>query len=73
MWKRRRRQMIADPNVQITIIGQTKFPHWMLNPATVPEARTNIATMPKLDGFQMCRSWTRSTYFEVIEISAQRA
>ncbi len=65
--------MMADPSVQITIIGQTKLPHWMLNPATVPEARTNMATMPKLDGFQMCRSWTRSTYFEVMEMSAQSA
>ncbi len=29
--------------------------------------------MPKLVGFQMCRSPIRRTYFEVIEIAAQRA
>src|ERR1700733_3252585 len=67
IWKRLRRQIMADPNVQITSIGQTKFPHWMLSPATVPEARMNMATMPKLDGFQICRSWTRSTTFAETE------
>jgi hypothetical protein len=29
--------------------------------------------MPKLDGFQMCRPSTRSTYFDVIEIAEQSA
>ena len=32
-----------------------------------------MAEIPKFDGFQMWRSWTRSTYFEVIEIKAHKA
>ena len=39
MWKRCSRQMMTDPKIQITIIGQTTLPHWMLKLATVPEAR----------------------------------
>src|ERR1700712_4791882 len=73
MWKRRKRQMTVEPRIQITIIGQTKLPHWILSPATVPDASTNSAAIPKLEGFQICRSCTRSTYFEVMEMRAQSA
>ena len=42
----------------------------MLRLATVSGARNNITEMPKFDGFQICRPLTRSTYLDVMEISA---
>jgi len=39
----------------------------MLNVATVSGARNSIAEIPKFEGFQICRPFTRKTYFEVIE------
>ena len=62
------RQMITEPSSQMTSIGQMTLPHWMLRTVTVAGARNSIALTPKLDGFQRCRPWQRSTYFDVIEI-----
>ena len=45
----------------------------MLNVATVSAARNSITEMPKLDGFQIWRPLTRSTYLEVIEIALHSA
>ena len=70
MWKRPSELMMIAPKVQTTTIGSRLLPHCTLRLATVSEASTNIATMPKLDGFQMCRPSTRMTYFETIEIAA---
>ena len=35
--------------------------------------RSSIATIPKFDGFQMCRLSTRSTYLDVMEIAEHNA
>ncbi|MGC4080676.1 MAG: hypothetical protein QM736_00785 [Vicinamibacterales bacterium] len=39
----------------------------------VSEASSSIITMPKFVGFQMCLPFTRSTYFDRIEMAAQSA
>src|SRR5215213_8059848 len=65
--------MMTLPKHHTTIIGNSMFPHCTLRLATVSDASTSIATMPKFDGFQMWRPLTRSTYFDVIEIAEQRA
>src|SRR5262245_61192531 len=65
--------MITLPKHHTTIIGSSMLPHCTLRLATVSDARTSIATMPKLDGFQMCRPFTRSTYFDVMEIAEHSA
>src|SRR6187402_2512312 len=65
--------MITLPKHHTTIIGSSMLPHCTLRLATVSEASTSIATMPKFDGFQMCRPSTRSTYFDVMEIAEQSA
>ena len=65
--------MMTLPNAQTTTIGSSVLPHCTLRLATVSAASTSIATMPKLDGFQMWRPSTRSTYFDVIEIAEQSA
>ena len=63
--------MMTAPKHQTTTIGSRLLPHCTHRLATVSEASTSMATMPRFDGFQMCRPSTRSTYFEVIEIAAQ--
>ncbi len=45
----------------------------MLRLATLSPARNSMAQMPKLDGFQMWRPFTFSTYFDVMEIALQSA
>jgi len=65
--------MMTLPKHHTTTIGSRVLPHWTLRPATVSAASTSIATMPKLDGFQMWRPSTRRTYFDVIEIAEQSA
>src|SRR5690349_3286085 len=72
MCRRRRREMMIEPRIQMTIIGPIELPNWMLRLATASFARNSIATMPKLEGFQMCRPLTRSTYLDVIVIALQR-
>ena len=42
----------------------------MLSAATVSGARNTSTEIPKFDGFQMCRPFTRSTYFDMIETTA---
>ncbi len=49
-----------------------KFPHWILKAATVSGARNNNTQMPKFDGFQRCRPFTRRTYFDMIEITLHK-
>ena len=73
MWKRPSVWMMTAPKTQTTTIGRRLLPHCTLRLATVSEASTSIATMPKLDGFQMWRPSTRRTYFEMIEIAAHSA
>ena len=57
----------------MTIIGPSELPNWIERLATVCGARNNIAAIPKLDGFQMWRPLTRSTYFEVMVIRLHSA
>src|SRR3989337_3079808 len=64
---------ITAPNIHTNTIGSRLLPHCTLRPATVSDASSSIATIPKLVGFQMWRSLTRRTYFEVIEIAAHSA
>src|SRR3954470_2899164 len=73
MCSRRRREMMIEPRIQMTIIGPIELPNWMLRLATVAGARNSIAAIPKLDGFQMCRPFTRSTYLDVMVMALQRA
>src|SRR5687768_3216546 len=73
IWNRPRLWMITLPKHHTTTIGSSVLPHCTLSPATVSAASTSIATMPKLDGFQMWRPSTRSTYFEVMEMAEHRA
>ncbi len=65
--------MISEPSVQITSIGQSELPHWMLRLATVAGARKSIALTPRFDGFQRCRPCQRIAYFDVIEIRLHSA
>ena len=53
-------------------IGATTLPHWMLSTVIVAGARNAAALTPKFVGFQRWRPFTRSTYFEVIEIRLVR-
>src|SRR5215216_1858364 len=50
-----------------------KLPHWIVSAATVSGARNNNTHIPKFDGFQRCRPFTRSTYFDMIEITLHKA
>src|SRR6185295_6445383 len=59
--------MMIEPSTQITINGHLKLPHCTLRVATVSGARNNNTQMPKFDGFQRWRPFTRSTYFDMIE------
>src|SRR3954469_299904 len=72
MCRRPTRQTIRNPSSQITAIGATILPHWMLKWDTVSGARNSTALRPKFDGFQRCRSRSRKTYFDVIEIRLHR-
>src|SRR5918993_798480 len=73
MWNRPSVLMMTLPNSHTTTIGSSVLPHWMLRLATVSEARTSIATMPRFDGFQRCRPSTRIRYLDVIEIAEHSA
>src|SRR4051794_18222284 len=73
MWKRPSDAMIAAPKHQTTIMGHNVLPHCTLRPATESEASTSIATMPRFDGFQMCRPSMRIRYFDVIEMAEHNA
>src|SRR6476659_4707923 len=68
MCSRPTRQTMRKPRSQITAIGATTLPHWILKCDTVSGARKSTALKPKFDGFQRCRSRSRSTYFDEIEI-----
>src|SRR5687768_12825218 len=68
MCSRPTRHTITVPSNQMTAIGHSVLPHWMLRRDTVVGARKSSALTPKFDGFQRCRPFTRSTYFDVIEI-----
>ena len=59
---------MTNPSSQITAIGQRLLPHWMLRSDTVCGARNSTALTPRFDGFHRCRPFTRSTYFDRIEI-----
>ena len=72
MCSRPTRQTITVPSTQITTIGQSVLPHWMLSSDTVAGARNSTALTPKFDGFQRCRPLSRSTYFDAIEIKLIR-
>ena len=61
------------PKIHTSTIGSRLLPHCTLSPATVSDARTSIATMPKFVGLQRCRPSTRIAYFEVIEMAEQSA
>ena len=65
--------MITLPKHHTTAMGSSVLPHWTLRLATASAASTSIITMPKFEGFQMCRLSTRSTYFDVIEIAEHSA
>src|SRR6476660_7593593 len=65
--------MITDPSIQITSSGQMKLPHWIVSAATVSGARNNNTQIPKFDGFQRCRPFTRNTYFDMIERTLHNA
>src|SRR6202044_4019712 len=73
MWNRFSRQIITDPSDQITSIAQRLFPHWILKVVTDSAARNSTTQMPKFDGFQICRFFTRRTYLDVIAIIAHNA
>ncbi len=68
MCARPTRHTITAPSIQMTAIGATALPHWMLSTVTVAGASSTIALTPKFVGFQMCRPFSRSTYFERIEM-----
>src|SRR5687767_11444958 len=68
MCSRPTRHVITVPRIQMTAIGATTLPHWMLRTATVAGARNTTALTPKFVGFHRWRPRNRSTYFEVIEI-----
>src|SRR5918993_5274538 len=65
MWNRPTRQTITVPRIQITAIGATTLPHWMLRTATVAGARKTTALTPKFVGFHRCCPRKRNTYFDV--------
>src|SRR4026209_2628974 len=65
--------MMIEPSIQITSIGKMKLPHCTLNTATVSGASNSNAQIPKLDGFHKCRSFARSTYFDMIETTLHNA
>src|SRR5689334_10237708 len=65
--------MITEPKIQITSSGQRKLPHCTLNTATVSGASSSSATMQKFEGFHKWRSFTRSTYFDMIERTLHNA
>src|SRR6185436_4148055 len=73
MWIRFARQIITEPRIQITINGQMKLPHWIVSAATVSGARNNNTQIPKFDGFQRWRPFTRNTYFDMIESTLHKA
>ena len=73
MCSRPTRHTMTAPSSQITTIGQTVLPHWMLSSDTVAGARKSTALTPKFDGFQRWRPFSRRTYFDVIEIRLQSA
>src|SRR5215213_348610 len=73
MWIRLARQIITEPRIHITNNGQIKFPHWIVSAATVSGARNNKTQIPKFEGFQRCRPFTRNTYFDMIEITLHNA
>src|SRR5215217_8867000 len=64
---------MIDPSIQITSNGHLKLPHCTLRLATVSGARNSNTQIPKFDGFQRCRPFTRSTYFDMIEITLHKA
>src|SRR5678816_247753 len=65
--------MITEPRIQITSRGQMKLPHWIVSAATVSGARNNNTQIPKFDGFQRWRPFTRNTYFDMIESTLHNA
>ena len=65
--------MMTAPNSHTVTIGSSVLPHCTLRLATVSAASTSIATMPRFDGFQMCRPSTRIRYFDEIEIAEHNA
>src|ERR1700730_8478571 len=52
MCRRPTRQTITVPRIQMTAIGHSVLPHWMLRSDTVAGARNRTALTPKFDGFQ---------------------
>src|SRR4029453_5897404 len=68
MCRRPTRQTITAPSSQMTTIGQSVLPHWMLKRETVAGARNNSALTPKFDGFHKCRPLKCHTYLDAIEI-----
>ena len=42
------RQMMSEPKSQITSMGQTALPHWMLRLATEAGARNSMALTPEV-------------------------
>ena len=64
---------MIDPSIQITSNGHLKLPHCTLKLATVSGARNSNTQMPKFDGFQRCRPFTRNTYFDMIESTLHSA
>src|SRR5215213_5485232 len=65
--------MIMEPRIQITSKGHLKLPHCTLKLATDSGARNSNTQMPKFDGFQRCRPFTRNTYFDMIESTLHNA
>src|SRR5690349_24968482 len=64
---------MIDPRIQITSKGQRKLPHCIDNAVTVSGARNNNTQMPKFEGFHKCRSFTRNTYFDMIDRTLHKA
>src|ERR1041384_6318317 len=65
--------MITEPRIQMTMSGQRKLPHWIVSAATVSGARNNNTQIPKFEGFQRWRPFTRSTYFDMIDNTLHNA
>src|SRR6185503_13322303 len=65
--------MMIEPRIQMTSKGHLKFPHCTLKAATDSGAKNSNTQIPKFDGFQRCRPFTRKTYFDIIESTLHNA
>src|SRR5262245_18443832 len=72
MCRRPTRHTMTEPSIQMTTIGQSVWPHWMLKSDTLAGARNNTALTPKFEGFHKCRPLRRKTYFEAIDVRLAR-